>query len=132
MITSGVRLLTDENVHPQVATFLRNQGCDVFDVKEERQAGAAAEALLRRAETEGRIVVTHDRDFGQLLVARGELHVGILYLRPGHIDPAFTIETLRVLSEYDRPDPPFIVVAERQERRVRVRVRTLGGGPGVE
>ena len=59
-------------------------------------------------------------------MAQEQLSVGVIYLRPGHIDPEFTIGTLRVLSEYERPEFPFIVVAEREKQKVSVRVRTIG------
>lgn len=125
MIDADVRVLTDENVHPEVVSFLRAGGSDVLDVKEEGWTGMVDEKIVRRAEEKQRIIVTHDRDFGQLLIAQGHLDVGIIYLRPGHIDPQFTIGTLRALSQYERPDPPFIVVAERQKQQVSVRIRTL-------
>ena len=37
MITdiSDFSLLTDENIHPDVVTYLRNKGFDVLDVKEQ-------------------------------------------------------------------------------------------------
>ena len=39
MIDAGVRVLTDENVHPEVGSFLRAEGKDVRDVKEDRWTG---------------------------------------------------------------------------------------------
>lgn len=125
MIDADVRVLTDENVHPEVVSFLRAEGSDVRDVKEEGWTGMNDEGIVSRAEDEQRVIVTHDRDFGQMLIAQARLNIGIIYLRPGHIDPRFTIEMLQALLQYDRPDPPFIVVAERQEQQVKVRVRTL-------
>jgi len=126
MIDSEARLLTDENVHPQVVSFLRDRGCDVLDVKELGRMGTSDPEIVRRAADEGRTIITHDRDFGRLLMAQEQLSVGVIDLRPGHIDPEFTIGTLRVLSEYERPELPFIVVAEREKQRVSVRVRTIG------
>lgn len=125
MIESGTRVLTDENLHPEVVSFLRREGGDVLDVREEGLTGVSDEELIRRAEAEHRIVITHDRDFGRLLTARGQLSIGVIYLRPGHIDAEFTIGTLQALSEYDRPNRPFIVVAERRKQQVQVRVRPL-------
>jgi predicted nuclease of predicted toxin-antitoxin system len=125
MIDADVRVLTDENVHPEVVSFLRAEGKDVRDVKEDGWTGIEDVKIIHRAEEEQRVIVTHDRDFGQLLIAQARVNVGIIYLRPGHIDPRFTIETLQALFQYDRPDPPFIVVAERQKQRVNVRIRTL-------
>jgi hypothetical protein len=125
MIDADVRALMDENIHPEVVSFLRAEGRDVRDVKEEGWTGMDDAGIVSRAEDEQRVIVTHDRDFGQLLIAQTRVNVGIIYLRPGHIDPRFTVETLQALFQYDRPDPPFIVVAERQKQQVKVRVRTL-------
>lgn len=52
--------------------------------------------------------------------------VGIVYLRPGHIDPQFTIESLRLIAVRDLElAPPFIVVAKRTANSVTIRVRNL-------
>ena len=89
--------------------------------------GAPDVELLRRAVAENRLVVTHDADFGTLAMLLGEPVVGILYLRPGHIDPQFTIGTLSSLRAND-PDVklPFVVVARRSHDTVAVRIRHLG------
>ena len=125
MIDAGVRVRTDENVHPEVVSSLRAGGKDIRDVKEDRWTRMEDVTIISRAEEEQRIIVTHDRDFGQWLIAQVRVNVGFMYLRPDHIGPRFTIETLQALSQYDRPDPPFIVGAERQKQRVNVRIRTL-------
>ncbi len=126
MIASDARLLTDENIHPQVVSFLRDRECDVLDVKERDHMGASDRSLVQLAAEEQRTILTHDRDFGRLLMAQEQrLPTGVIYLRPGHIDPAFTIGTLRVLAGHDRPDAPFIVVAEREQETVHVRTRTI-------
>ena len=71
-------------------------------------------------------MVTHDRDFGTLAVLAGEPLLGIVYLRPGHIDPQFTIETVdTALREGPEVSPPFILVVERRDDRVRMRIRQL-------
>jgi predicted nuclease of predicted toxin-antitoxin system len=116
--------LTDENIHPQVLISLRNDGFDVLDVKESRLTGSSDLVILRRACAEGRVVLTHDSDFGQLAVAALEPMVGIVYLRPGHFDPGFTLDTLGTLFEL-APEVkiPFILVAERSASRVKIRIR---------
>jgi predicted nuclease of predicted toxin-antitoxin system len=75
----------------------------------------------------GRVVVTHDADFGKLAILQNEPLVGIVYLRPGHIDPKFTVATIQVVLTVD-PElvPPFIAVAKRTANRVTIRVRALG------
>jgi hypothetical protein len=58
--------LTDENIHPDVVAHLRARGLDVSDVREQGWYGRSDEELLREAHRAGRIVLTHDGDFGTL------------------------------------------------------------------
>lgn len=119
-------LLADENIHPDVIAFLRRQGKAVRTVIEEGLAGQSDLVLLRRAHADGRAMLTHDSDFGTLAFVQHERFIGIIYLRPGHIDPSFTIETLQAITAQSLDvRPPFIVVARRSGRTVRTRVRQL-------
>ena len=82
------------------------------------------EVLLQATEA-GRVVLTHDSDFGGLALM-GAKFVGIIYLRPGHIRANFTIQTLEAIRD-NAPEvtPPFILVAERTGDIVKIRVRQL-------
>jgi predicted nuclease of predicted toxin-antitoxin system len=119
-------LLTDENIDPAVVLSLRNTGFDVWDVCENYCQGSTDVDLLRRSFRDTRIVVTHDADFGTLTILGGEPVVGIVYLRPGHIDPQFTIDTLEAVFRADpEVTPPFLVVAKRTGTTVTLRIRSL-------
>ena len=123
------RWLTDENINPQVVHFLRQMGLDVEDVCELGMQGESDLVILKHASAADRIVLTHDADFGTLVMHGGHSIVGIVYLRPGHIQPDFSIETLRtLLASETLVHPPFIVVARRTMNHVSIRVRELGGG----
>ena len=123
-------LLADENVHPEVVTSLRAQGRGVVTVVELGLIGAADIIILRRAHADGRVVLTHDADFGALAVHAGERMVGIVYVRPGHISPRFVIEALASLdSSTVVVEIPFVVVIERHGDAVRVRVRQVPAPP---
>ena len=99
---------------------------DVLDVSDEGLFGSTDVELIRRAVSEDRVVVTHDRDFGTLAILAGEPVVGVVYLRPGHIDPNFTVESIEAaLKEDHELTPPFILVVERKDGHVRMRVRQL-------
>ena len=118
------KLLTDENIHPLVVQFLRQQGCDVEDVLTLGLGKAADDMILNETLRQSRVVLTHDRDFGRLaILSRHPLH-GIVFLRPGHIDPRFTIATLQVVDaqEFDF-SPSFILVARRRASHVQLRMR---------
>jgi predicted nuclease of predicted toxin-antitoxin system len=105
-------------------TFLRQQGRDVQSLAEEELFGQSDADVLRIAHQQGRAVLTHDADFGTLAIAQDETFTGIIYLRPGHVRPSFTIQTIETLAAQPLDvQPPFIVVAERRDQTVMVRTR---------
>lgn len=121
------RLLTDENIHGVVVIHLRKLGFDILDVREQGLSGAADRDLLRLAESQNRVVVTYDSDFGALVIRGGEAVYGILFIRPGDLKADQVIETLDTMLNLDTDlDPPFIVTVKRVGQNVNVRVRDLG------
>ncbi|TAE33135.1 MAG: hypothetical protein EAZ92_00895 [Candidatus Kapaibacterium sp.] len=128
MIPRGAKLLTDENIQGDVVAFLRSEGFDVVLAKEVLPEGTADEDILRFAFEQQRIILTHDRDFSTLAIAGHHTTFAILYVRPGHIHAAFTIQTLRSFfnqSPHQPPlEPPYIIVAERNGDTLKVRVRS--------
>ncbi len=116
-------LLADENVHPEVIEFLRDAGLDVESVSEQGQFGLPDAQVLQQATESGRVVLTHDSDFGGLALM-GAQFIGIIYIRPGHIRTDFTMKTLDAVRD-NAPEvtPPFILVAERTGDTVKIRVR---------
>lgn len=119
-------LLADENIHPDVIQYLREQGHDVHSVYETGLVGHSDSDVLRVAQQSGRVVISHDSDFGTITLAQSEPFTGIVFLRPGHIAPNFTIQTLRTLAERQIDvQPQFIIVAVRKQQTVRIRVRQL-------
>lgn len=118
-------ILADENIGPEVITALRRRGKDINTVLELGLRGATDMEILHFAGQQERVVLTHDRDFGRLALLQELPYLGIMFLRPGHIAPSFVLEMLDALdrSELDVA-PPFVVVAERREEIVRIRVRS--------
>jgi predicted nuclease of predicted toxin-antitoxin system len=116
--------LADENIDPEVVRYLRSVGLDLATFGEKGVSGAPDSEVLRLAVAENRIVLTHDRDFGRLALAGGQSFIGIVFLRPGHIEPRFTIESLKVvLNERFELRSPFVLVAQRAGDDVRIRLR---------
>jgi predicted nuclease of predicted toxin-antitoxin system len=76
-----MRLLADENIPLETVRALRDAGHDVYSATESAP-GAPDAALLKRAVAEDRLVVTFDKDFGELL-ARGKDRptAGVILLR---------------------------------------------------
>ena len=118
-------ILADENVHPEVISFLRGLELDIESIAERGKFGLSDDEVLKRATDSDRVVLTHDSDFGGLALM-GAKFIGVIYLRPGHIRANFTIETLEAIRD-KAPDvtPPFILVAERVGDTVKIRVRQM-------
>ena len=75
-----MRFIVDESTGLAVAGYLRDRGHDVVVVFEEMPE-ARDEEILARAVVEGRIVVTNDKDFGELVFRDGQPHEGIVLFR---------------------------------------------------
>lgn len=101
----GFPLLADENIHPDVVQALQHQGKDVRTVRGEGLVGADDVAIIRIAHAQGRVVLTHDADFGRLAVQAGEPFTGILYLRPGHISATFVLSVLAAIESVGDVEP---------------------------
>jgi predicted nuclease of predicted toxin-antitoxin system len=74
-----VRFLVDRCAGRRLAEWLRRQGHDVREAREEASDPGDA-ALLRAAAAEARILVTIDTDFGALVYLTGAVHSGIIRL----------------------------------------------------
>ena len=74
-----MRFLADENVARTVLERLRAEGFEVNSISETRP-GSPDQEVLQAAYAEGRILITEDRDFGELII-RQRLRVhGIVLL----------------------------------------------------
>ncbi|MCL6536131.1 MAG: DUF5615 family PIN-like protein [Armatimonadetes bacterium] len=125
-ILTDLPLLADENIHPKVIEWLSQQGRQIQSVRDNGWVGASDEFLLGVSAQSGKVILTHDADFGRLAIARGMPFTGIIYLRPGHIKPEFVIEMLETLfSETTAVEPPFVIVMQRTGDFVRIRYRTF-------
>ena len=75
-----MRFLVDESVSGDVTNYLRSSGHDVLSIVEAAR-GAIDEEILARASAEQRILITNDKDFGELVFRSGQAHHGVLLLR---------------------------------------------------
>lgn len=77
-----MRFLANENIPYSVVRFLNDSGKDVVWVGEVSR-GATDDSVLDRAETEGRVILTFDRDYGELVFLHGQGRKvpGVIYFR---------------------------------------------------
>ena len=75
-----MRFIVNESTGVAVVEYLRDSAHDVLAVAEAMPQASDAE-ILARAVNEARILLTNDKDFGELVFRSGQPHHGILLLR---------------------------------------------------
>lgn len=75
------RFLLDENISQTVSQILRDSGFSVLHVEEIRLSNSADEDILSFAKKRKMTVITHDKDFGNLIRFPVQDHYGVILLR---------------------------------------------------
>lgn len=113
-----VRLVVDEGCDFSVVRSLRAAGFDVLAVCE-ISPRATDEEVLELAVGGDRVLVTEDKDFGQLVLASGDERVGVVLLRfPASARQGLPEAVLRIVrARGEQLMGSFVVV---QPGRVRI------------
>jgi predicted nuclease of predicted toxin-antitoxin system len=75
-----MELVADESCAGPVIRALREVGHDVLAIAESA-TGARDEAVIAHALSERRVLITEDRDFGELVYARGHSSAGVVFVK---------------------------------------------------
>ena len=95
-----MKFLVDVGVGKKVEKWLLENGYDVKSVRDINPKAKDSE-ILNLAVLESRMVITMDKDFGELVYNSGKLHSGVLILRLEDANGDQKVETVkRILSEY--------------------------------
>ncbi len=114
-----LKFLVDVGVSQKVERWLDTNG---YDAKAVRAINPKLpdHTILQIAAHENRIVITMDKDFGEMIYRAGQTHAGVLLLR---LDEATSDEKVRVVAEIiqnyaDKLEGKFSVY---QSGRLRIR-----------
>ena len=112
-----MRFLVDESTGAAVVEYLRGLGHDVFAVAEVLPQADDVDVLAQAA-SEERVLITNDKDFGELVFRSGQAHHGVVLFRLRDESPANRVRMLRTVLEQhaDRLANRFIVATERGVR----------------
>jgi predicted nuclease of predicted toxin-antitoxin system len=116
-----MKLLLNENISGTVINALRQRGHNVISVKESMK-GVSDRIILERAQNENCIIITNDKDFGELAFHfRLPAESGVILFRLSGVSPeddnARVIETLESGLDFKGN---FCVVTDE-----RIRIRPL-------
>lgn len=114
-----MRIVADENISNTVIQKLRQKGHDVISIKETKSA-ATDPNILKQAQQEKRLVLTHDKDFGELAFRYGlPSDCGIILLRlSGQSPDQDNVRTIAVIeSRTDWPGNFSVITNDRVRTR---------------
>ena len=109
-----MRGIVDESTGVVVARWLRSLGHDILSIREDRPR-MIDEDILALAVRDDRVVITNDKDFGDLVFRDGRPHRGVILLRLADDRTPEKIAALKRLLD-DLPDDLhecFVVVTDR-------------------
>ena len=112
-----MRFLVDENIGPSVALWLETLDHNVVSVHPEAR-GMSDREIIQKSYEENRILITCDKDFGDLAFRERRPHEGVVLLRLENYRPQTITRVLRVLiNEYsDRLSGQFVVATGDRTR----------------
>ena len=89
-----MKFVADESVDRQIVDRLRADGYDVFYVAE-METGISDDEVLSSANRRGSLLVTADKDFGELVFRRHQVSAGVLLIRLAGLS---SIEKAKIVS----------------------------------
>lgn len=115
-----MKFLLDESAELRIAAFLKEAGHDVTTITEDYQMSTPDPEVLKIANSEKRILITNDKDFGELIVKKKLPHNGVIFFRlPLDSSAIEKIKWLKkILIEYINQLDKFLTV-----KRSGIRVR---------
>jgi predicted nuclease of predicted toxin-antitoxin system len=93
-------LFADESVDRPIVERLRNDGYDTLYVAE-LSPGITDEEVLNEANSRNALLLTEDKDFGELVYRLGRVHAGIVLIRLAGLPPISKADVVaQVMQEH--------------------------------
>ena len=114
-----MKFLIDENAPRTLVEYLRKEGYDLIWIREYNR-GLADEEIVRLSIIEERIIITFDKDFGELVYRKNMNPPGVIFLRI--VDNNLCQKRLLMFlkSFRDKLEGYFTVITEK-----KIRIRKL-------
>jgi predicted nuclease of predicted toxin-antitoxin system len=116
-----MRFLADMGVSARVVEWLRESGHDAVHVRDDGLQRLENGRICEKAAAEGRILLTFDLDFGEILALSGGRIVSVVLFRLNNTTTPFVIRRLRAVLGHaeEALRTGAIVVVEDGRHRVR-------------
>ena len=122
-MTAG--FLADESCDFAVVRALREAAFDVVAVVE-HSPGATDDQVIALSVKEGRVLLTEDKDFGQLVFAANRESAGVIFIRfPATARGSLGVRVVETVQrEQDRLSGAFVVLQPHRTRITRLPAET--------
>ena len=119
-----MNLLADESVDRPIVERLRADNHSVVYVAE-LDPGVSDDVVLERANRDGMLLITADRDFGELVFRLGRIHAGVVLIRLAGLSlEAKASAVSRAFAERGDELPSAFSVISPGSLRIRRRIDT--------
>ena len=123
-----MKFLADMGISPRSVEYLRGKGCDAVHLCEEGLERLADSEVLAKGRAEGRVVLTHDLDFGELMAASGADLPSVVIFRLRDMRPERVNRYLEEIIEGYGELLERGVIMSVVEGRIRVRTLPIERG----
>ena len=121
-------LVADESVDRPIVELLRRNGHDTVYVAE-LSPSITDDEVLREANSRNALLLTEDKDFGELVYRLGRVHTGVVLIRLAGLPPSSKAETVaNVLQDHAAELPGAFSVISPGAVRIRKPLESGAGG----
>ncbi len=118
------KYLCDENIPTPLIDHLKSKGVEVLSTASANLNSCPDIEIINFAYKNNFVIVTFDADFGKYIYTQQINFIGLIYLRPGHLNPSIHQQTINALfTETLSLTQPFVIIAEHLIKSIKIRVR---------
>ena len=121
-----MRFLLDECISARLAPLVAEAGHDVVHVSDRGLAGHVDDEVLTAARDEGRVLVSADTDFGELLAKQGLALPSLVLFQQGNRGPEHHAATLLDNLDYVAEDLAAGAIVVFTDDNIRMRSLPIG------
>ncbi len=116
-----MKFLLDENISPKTANFLKELGHDAIHLRDVNLKSASDDEVIKYAKQYKLVLITIDRDFGNILDYPPGSHPGIIRLKLQYMPSIIVNFVLKTFLEEVKPQDIYGNLAIVEENRYRLR-----------
>ena len=116
-----MKFLADMGISPATVGWLGSRGHDAVHLHERGWDRLPDSEILEKARDEGRVLLTHDLDFGQLLALSGATSPSVIVFRLADMRPDSVNRHLELVLQHAADDLERGAIVSVREDQIRVR-----------